>query len=138
MTARLFTLAAFFLLGCYSRIQFQTLGDICQRIIESQPEAEQAVLSAVKEYRNGYRTREAALKAKRNYADNLYNIAHLIKTPMTSIFLSAQMMQEDSSGHLEQICQQTARLTHLEETLLLLARIDSGILPEPAGGRSLF
>lgn len=221
------SLTAFFLLGCYSRIQFQTLGDICQRIIESQPEAEQAVLSAVKEYRNGYvamsgdnilqaygysprsflrparstallfstagfltggvlflltvfcrhkkdiariqgltdylervntgnggillqagedafsklqdeiyktvtelyRTREAAVKAKRNYANNLYNIAHQIKTPMTSIFLSAQMMQEDSSGHLEQICQQTARLTHLEEALLLLARIDSGILP---------
>lgn len=47
------SLTAFFLRGCYSRIQFQGLGDICQRIIESQPEAEQAVLSAVKEYRNG-------------------------------------------------------------------------------------
>lgn len=221
------SLTAFFLLGCYSRIQFQAMGDICQRIVESQPEAEQAVLSAVKEYRNGhatlsgenvlrtygyspgdflrpaghysifftaagflaggtlflltvllrhkkdtariraltdylekvntgsggiplqageddfsklqdeiyktvtelYQTREAALKAKRNFADNLYNIAHQIKTPITSISLSAQMMQEDPSGHLEQICQQTVRLTHLEEALLLLSRIDAGTLP---------
>lgn len=221
------SLTALFLRGCYSCIQFQGLGDICQRIIESQPEAEQAVLSAVKEYRNGnavlleenilktygyspedfqrpvgnygiflaavgflaggvlflltvlfwhrkdtariraltdylekvnigsggillpdgeddfsklqdeiyktvtelYQTREAAVKAKRNFADNLYNIAHQIKTPITSISLSAQMMQEDSSGHLEQIRQQTVRLAHLEEALLLLSRIDIGTLP---------
>lgn len=221
------SLTAFFLLGCYSRIQFQTMEDICQRIVESQPEAEQAVLSAVKEYRNGhatlsgenvlraygysprdflrpagyyslfftaagflvggtlflltillrhkkdtirilaltdylekvntgsvgiplqageddfsklqdeiyktvtelYQTREAALKAKKNFADNLYNIAHQIKTPITSISLSAQMMQEDPSGHLEQIRQQTVRLTRLEEALLLLSRIDAGTLP---------
>lgn len=221
------SLTALFLRGCYSRIQFQGLGDICQRIIESKPEAEQAVLSAVKEYRNGnavpleenilqaygyspgdfqhpaesygmfsaavgflaggvlflltvlfwhrkdtarirgltdylekvnigsggillpdgeddfsklqdeiyktvtvlYQTREAAVEAKRNFADNLYNIAHQIKTPITSISLSAQMMQEDSFGHLEQIRQQTVRLTHLEEALLLLSRIDAGTLP---------
>lgn len=221
------SLTALFLRGCYSRIQFQGLGYICQRIIESQPEAEQAVLSAVKEYRSGnampseenilqaygyspgdfqrpaesygifltatgfltggvlflltvlfwhgkdtariraltdylekvnigsggillpdgeddfsklqdeiyktvtelYQTREAAVEAKRNFADNLYNIAHQIKTPITSISLSAQMMREDSSGHLEQIRQQTVRLTHLEEALLLLSRIDAGTLP---------
>lgn len=221
------SLTALFLRGCYSRIQFQGLGDLCQRIIESKPEAEQAVLSVVKEYRNGnavpleenilqaygyspgdfqypaesygiflaaagflaggvlflltvlfwhrkdtariraltdylekvnignggillpdgeddfsklqdeiyktvtelYQTREAAVEAKRNFADNLYNIAHQIKTPITSISLSAQMMQEDSFGHLEQIRQQTVRLTHLEEALLLLSRIDAGILP---------
>lgn len=221
------SLTALFLSGCYSRIQFEGLGDICQRIIESKPEAEQAVLSVVKEYRNGnavpleenilqaygyspgdfqrpaesygiflvaagfltggvlflltvlfwrskdvariraltdylekvnignggillpdgeddfsklqdeiyktvtelYQTREAAVEAQRNFADNLYNIAHQIKTPITSISLSAQMMQEDSSGHLEQIRQQTVRLTHLEEALLLLSRIDAGILP---------
>lgn len=221
------SLTALFLSVCYSRIQFEGLGVICQRIIESQPEAEQAVLSAVKEYSNGnatpleenilqaygyspgdfqhpaesygiflaavgflaggvlflltvlfwhssdttriraltdylekvnigsggillpngeddfsklqdeiyktvtelYQTREAAVEAKRNFADNLYNIAHQIKTPITSISLSAQMMQEDSSGHLEQIRQQTVRLTHLEEALLLLSRIDAGTLP---------
>lgn len=220
------SLTAFFLSGCYRRIQFQALGDICQRIIESRPEAEQAVLAAVKEYRNGYaapsegnilqaygyshrnfpypagitasfftaagfltggilllltvlfchkkdiarirnltdylervntgnggimfqageddfsklqdelyktvtelyQTREAALKAKRNYADNLYNIAHQIKTPLTSISLSAQMIQEDPYGNLEHIRQQIVRLTHLEEALLLLARIDAGTL----------
>lgn len=220
------SLTTVLLWGHYSRMQFRTLGDICQKIIESQPEAEQTVLVVLKQYRNGqimasgenilqvygyrqrdflrpagkygifftvagflaggilfsltvllwhkkdttriqaltdylekvntgsggtllptgednfsrlqdeiyktvtelYQTREAALKAKDNFADNLYNIAHQIKTPITSISLSVQMMQESSSGHLEQIRQQIARLTHLEEELLLLSRIDAGTL----------
>jgi len=76
-----------------------------------------------------YQTRDAALKAKRNFADNLYNIAHQIKTPITSISLSAQMMRGDiSPEHLEQIKKQLSRLTHLEEALLLLSRIDAGTL----------
>ena len=76
-----------------------------------------------------YQTREAALRAKRDFADNLYNIAHQIKTPITSISLSTQMMQEDSFGHLEQIRQQTDRMMRLEEALLRLSRIDAGALP---------
>lgn len=77
-----------------------------------------------------YQTRDAALTARNNFAENLYNIAHQIKTPITSISLSAQMMHEAPSlKHLEQIRQQLLRLTHLEEALLLLSRIDSGTLP---------
>ena len=76
-----------------------------------------------------YQTRDEALKAKENFAENLYNIAHQIKTPITSISLSVQMMQEETtSPHLEQIRQQLSRLTHLEEALLLLSRIDAGTL----------
>lgn len=76
-----------------------------------------------------YQTRDDAVKAKENYAENLYNIAHQIKTPITSISLAAQMMQkEPSTEHLEQISGQAARLAHLEESLLLLSRIDAGIL----------
>ena len=76
-----------------------------------------------------YQTRDEAVKAKENFAENLYNIAHQIKTPITSISLAAQMMQKDSSAeHLEQISGQAARLTHLGESLLLLSRIDAGIL----------
>ena len=39
-------------------------------------------------------TKEAALLAKNNYADNLSNIAHQLKTPITAISLSAQMLKE--------------------------------------------
>ncbi len=74
-------------------------------------------------------TREAALKAKKNFAENLYNIAHQIKTPITSISLSMQMMQENpSQKHLEQMEKQLSRLIYFEEALLLLSRIDAGTL----------
>ncbi len=76
-----------------------------------------------------YQTRDTALAEKRNYADNLFNIAHQLKTPITAISLSVQMMQEDPSfDHSEQIRRQLSRLTHLEEALLLLSRIDAGTL----------
>lgn len=76
-----------------------------------------------------YQTRGEAVKAKENFAENLYNIAHQIKTPITSISLAAQMMQNEPSGeHLEQIIGQADRLAHLEEALLLLSRIDAGTL----------
>ena len=77
-----------------------------------------------------YQTRDTALKAKNNFAENLYNIAHQIKTPITSISLSVQIMRENPSPkYLDQIQGQLFRLTRLEETLLLLSRIDAGTLP---------
>lgn len=76
-----------------------------------------------------YQTRDTALAEKRNYADNLFNIAHQLKTPITAISLSVQMMKERPSfDHSEQIRRQLSRLTHLEEALLLLSRIDAGTL----------
>ena len=39
-----------------------------------------------------HQARDAALKAKENYAENLYNIAHQLKTPITSISLSLQLL----------------------------------------------
>lgn len=221
------SVTAVFLTYRYSGIQYQTLGNICQEIVEKQPEAEQAVLSALKDYKAGtmalseenilraygyeqtdfmrsvgkhstavaavvflassillfttlllwhkrditriqaltdylekvntgssgvlipagedefsklqdeiyktvtelHQTKEEALQAKNNFAENLYNIAHQIKTPITSISLSTQMMQEEPSPkHLEQIRRQIQRLSHLEEALLLLSRIDAGTL----------
>ena len=77
-----------------------------------------------------YQTREAAVKAKAGFAKNLSNIAHQLKTPITAISLSAQMMEEHPSrDYLTQIHKQLGRLTHLEEALLLLSRLDAGILP---------
>lgn len=76
-----------------------------------------------------YQTRDEALRARSLFAENLSNIAHQLKTPITAISLSAQMMcDEPSSAHLEQIQKQLARLTYLEEALLLLSRIDAGTL----------
>lgn len=76
-----------------------------------------------------YRTREMALEAKNNFADNLYNIAHQIKTPITSASLSLQMMRKSlSPAYIEQIQRQLSRLTRLEESLLLLSRLDAGVL----------
>ena len=49
-------------------------------------------------------SKDAALAAKHNFAENLYNIAHQLKTPITSISLSVQMLcHEMSSEHLIQI-----------------------------------
>lgn len=84
-------------------------------------------------------TKDYALKAKNNYAENLYNIAHQIKTPITAASLSVQMMRKEAATgavipgsthleNLEQIEKQLLRLTGLEESLLLLSRIDSGTL----------
>ncbi len=211
----------------YNHAHMQVLGGICRKIIQKQPEAEQAVLEALKEYQHGpaslpgeniilaygyspsdfwksaeknsiftsasvllagallfliacllwrqkdnmrikmlteylekvntggsgvlfqagedefsklqdeiyktvtelHQTRDAALKARNNFAENLYNIAHQIKTPITSISLSLQMMHEKPSpGHLEQIHRQLSRMAHFEEALLLLSRIDTGTL----------
>lgn len=76
-----------------------------------------------------YQARDAALEAKNHYAGNLANIAHQLKTPITAISLSVQMLKDGSDGdYPEQIQKQLARLTHLEEALLLLSRIDAGTL----------
>lgn len=76
-----------------------------------------------------YQTRDAAVRTKMNFAENLSNIAHQLKTPITAISLSAQMMEEKSSlEYPAQIQKQLRRLTHLEEALLLLSRMDAGTL----------
>ncbi len=76
-----------------------------------------------------YRTKETAVQAKNGFAENLSNIAHQIKTPITSISLSLQMMRGDfDSRHMDQVERQLLRLTHLEEALLVLSRLDAGAL----------
>ena len=80
-----------------------------------------------------YRTREIAVTAKKNYAENLENIAHQLKTPITASFLSLQLMKEEtsetSSDYVNQIEKQLERLIRLEEALLTLSKIDAGTLP---------
>lgn len=74
--------------------------------------------------------RDEAWHARNSFAQNLSNIAHQLKTPITSISLSAQMLKEKCQGQEpEQIGRQLDRLTRLEESLLILSRIDAGTLP---------
>lgn len=75
-----------------------------------------------------YQTRDEALQTKNRYAQNLSNIAHQIKTPITAISLAVQMGQGNSRQLQEKINRQLSRLTHLEEALLLLAGMDAGTL----------
>ncbi len=76
-----------------------------------------------------YQTKDAAVQAKNDFAENLSNIAHQIKTPITAISLVVQTMQkEHSEKKTEHIQRQLLRLTHLEEALLVLSRLDAGTL----------
>lgn len=81
-----------------------------------------------------YQTKDAAVQAKNDFAENLSNIAHQIKTPITAISLSVQTMslpeiqKEGGRKQAEQIQKQLLRLTHLEEALLVLSRLDAGTL----------
>ena len=75
-------------------------------------------------------TREQAVEARRNYAENLANIAHQLKTPITAASLSLQLMEKNSPEVCgEQIRRPLERLGRLEESLLTLSRIDAGTLP---------
>ena len=81
-----------------------------------------------------YQTKDAAVQAKNDFAENLSNIAHQIKTPITAISLSLQtlsemeMIKENEKDRMEQIKKQLNRLIHLEESLLVLSRLDAGTL----------
>ena len=77
-----------------------------------------------------YQTREEAIKAKASFAENLSNIAHQLKTPVTAMSLTTQMMKSGLAGDYPgQMEKQLGRLMHLEEALLLLSRLDAGTLP---------
>ena len=75
-------------------------------------------------------TREAAVAAKKRFAENLENIAHQLKTPITAACLSLELMKRTyPDAHAEQIEKQLGRLNRLEESLLTLSKIDAGTLP---------
>lgn len=77
-----------------------------------------------------YQTRETAVAAKKNFAENLANIAHQLKTPVASLSIVAQLMETDGQGGERAVSlrKQTARLERLIEALLTLSRIDAGVL----------
>lgn len=143
----LFAFAGFFFGGslflftvCYRRrkdiMRIRSLSGYLERVNRGgpvllfQPEEDDFSLLQDEIYKTvtyAYQTKEAALEARNNFAENLSNIAHQIKTPITALSLTAQMMKEHVPGEYpEQILRQLCRLTHLEEALLLLSRIDAG------------
>lgn len=73
--------------------------------------------------------KEDAIKAKENYSDNLANIAHQLKTPITAAEISIQILKQTCSDRsIDKIERQLLWLISLEEALLKLSRIDSGTL----------
>lgn len=82
-----------------------------------------------------YHTKDMAVQAKNDFAENLSNIAHQLKTPITAISLSLQtlsemtMQNESGQSKVTQMQKQLIRLTYLEESLLILSRLDAGTLP---------
>ncbi len=80
-----------------------------------------------------YRTREQAVTEKLNYADNLANIAHQLKTPVTAAHLALQLMEETKNEektkeYAGRVRRQLERMNGLEEALLTLSKIDAGAL----------
>lgn len=76
-----------------------------------------------------YQTREAAVMARQEFAENLANIAHQLKTPITASLLSLQLMDKAvPNTYGKQVKRQLERLNYLEESLLTLSKIDAGVL----------
>ena len=69
-----------------------------------------------------------AMKTKEGFAENLSNIAHQLKTPIAALSLSLQQFPNNDPRTEKIIASmeaQLARLTRLQEGLLLMARLDA-------------
>ncbi|MDR1629645.1 MAG: HAMP domain-containing histidine kinase [Oscillospiraceae bacterium] len=74
-------------------------------------------------------TKEAAVKERRNFAESLVNIAHQIKTPLTAISIHCQLYEKQSKDFsVAQICKQQEKITALADALLMLSKLDSGVV----------
>lgn len=74
-------------------------------------------------------TREQAIEERQTLADNLADIAHQIKTPLTSMRLLTELLSGQSpkdTACLERLNAQTERLETLVSALLTLSRLDAG------------
>lgn len=78
--------------------------------------------------------RESAVQERKSLADNLADIAHQLKTPITSMSLMTELLADsrhDSTEDLiyvEKIHKQLGRLNYLVTALLTLSKIDAGTL----------
>lgn len=73
--------------------------------------------------------KETAVRERKNFAESLENIAHQIKTPVTSLDLSVQMMRKNlDGGDAARLGKQIEKLGQLTDALLKVSRIDAGAL----------
>lgn len=74
--------------------------------------------------------REQAQEERRQQADNLADIAHQLKTPLTSLSLMTQLLAANASQeqqeYIGRIDSQLSRLSWLTGSLLTMSRLDSG------------
>lgn len=79
-------------------------------------------------------SRERLRREKEKLADNLADISHQFKTPLTSLSVLSELLQRHLSGTEEaglvrRMEGQTGRLTELTAALLTLSKADAGVLP---------
>ncbi|MDL2233890.1 HAMP domain-containing histidine kinase [Ruminococcaceae bacterium OttesenSCG-928-L11] len=103
------------------------LGQVNSGNYRLRPEAREDLLSPLED--ELYKTivllregREQATAARQSLADNLADIAHQLKTPLSSIMLLADMQGAN------QISAQAEKMSGLVSSLLALSRIDAGTL----------
>ncbi|WP_334073381.1 MULTISPECIES: HAMP domain-containing sensor histidine kinase [Paenibacillus] len=77
-------------------------------------------------------TREKALRERQALAENLADISHQLKTPMTSMSLMTQLLADSCKGeeadYVDNLSRQLRRLEMLVSSLLKLSRLDAGTL----------
>ncbi len=87
---------------------------------------EDEIYKTVTEMRN---VKEMAVRAKKNYADSLADIAHQIKTPITALSAMVQLLEgKVGKDEVASIESQIGRIHHLTDALLTISKIDAGIL----------
>lgn len=79
------------------------------------------------------RTKEEACRERQNLADNLADIAHQLKTPIASMSLMVQLLQQEGEiqgtrEYLDRLENQIFRMEYLVASLLTLSRLDAGTL----------
>lgn len=77
-------------------------------------------------------SRENALLERQSLADNLADISHQLKTPITSMSLMTQLLSEsrneEDAIYLEKLNRQLVRLESLVSSLLILSKLDAGTI----------
>ncbi|WP_343247360.1 HAMP domain-containing sensor histidine kinase [Diplocloster hominis] len=79
------------------------------------------------------RSREEAVAVQKSLAENLADISHQLKTPVSSMKLMAEMLKDEVPGegqiYIGKLEEQIDRMNRLVTSLLTLSRLDAGTLP---------
>jgi len=77
-------------------------------------------------------TKENAVRERRSLADNLTDISHQLKTPITSMSLMTQLLSENPTDedriYIEKLNHQLNHLETLVSSLLTLSKLDAGTM----------